>query len=112
MAKYGYLKCKCSNPAEDYIESHEIFDVDKTGFTIGLRRKTKYFYKEEPVLDGLADEMINETKEWYDKYRPNLDYPTWFDHEKYFKTKTEGNDTYVVLLLPESDAVILCSQQE
>jgi len=101
MSKYGYLKCKCSDPGSDYIESHEILDVDDTGFTIGLKRRVERFWKCKPVLEGLDEQIIKEEKEWYDENRPDLPYPNWLDHEKYFKTQTEGDDTYVGLFTKE-----------
>ena len=101
MSKYGYLKCKCSDPGSDYIESHEILDVDDTGFVVGIRRATKYFYNGNISTDGIEEKMVNEEKEWYDKNRPDLEYPNWLDHEKYFKVRENEDPPRVILYSKE-----------
>lgn len=97
MSKYGYLKCKCSDPGSDYIESHEILDVDETGFTVGIRRGTEYFYNGGISTDGLEEKMVKEEKEWYDKNRPDLEYPKWLNHKKYFVIKENENPPRAIL---------------
>lgn len=97
MSKYGYLKCKCSDPGSDYIESHEILDVDETGFTVGIRRETEYFYNGGVSTDGLEEKMVKEEKEWYDRNRPDLPYPNWLSHKKYFVIKENLNPPRAIL---------------
>ena len=90
MADYGYLKCSYSDPGKDYIESHEILDVDETGFTIGVKQYTIYLHKgDSNSTEGLEEKIIERQKAWYDKNRPDLEYPKWLEHEKYFVVDEE-----------------------
>ena len=90
MTDYGYLKCSYSDPGKDYIESWKILDVDETGFTIGVKQFTKYFYKgDSHSTEGLEEKIIEHEKTWYDENRPTLGYPKWLEHEKYFVVDEE-----------------------
>ena len=114
MAKYGYLKCNCSDPGKDYIESCEILDIDETGFTVGVERCCDFIgYKGSenlPTPEQAVAEMIKRNKEFYDKWYDSK-YPEWFKWvdkpEAQYWTVDEDKDgrTYVTLYIRERIAV-------